>query len=155
LHAGSSQSVRSPAKEGSERVRRAGACIPSPRDRPAPSSNAILKALSEPRRARAAIRTEEIFGPVAPIYEFDTEEQVLAAANATEYGLASYVFTRDLSRALRVADALDTGLTGINRGVVSNPVAPFGGIKASGIGREGSIEGLDAYLETKYTGIEL
>jgi succinate-semialdehyde dehydrogenase / glutarate-semialdehyde dehydrogenase len=103
----------------------------------------------------AAICTEEIFGPVAPIYEFDSEEQALAAANATEYGLASYVFTRDLSRALKVADALDTGMTGINRGVVSNPVAPFGGIKASGIGREGGIEGLDAYLETKYTGIEL
>jgi succinate-semialdehyde dehydrogenase/glutarate-semialdehyde dehydrogenase len=103
----------------------------------------------------AAIRTEEIFGPVAPIYEFDSEEQVLAAANATEYGLASYVFTRDLSRALRVADALDTGMTGINRGVVSNPVAPFGGIKESGVGREGGHEGLDAYLETKYVGIEL
>jgi succinate-semialdehyde dehydrogenase/glutarate-semialdehyde dehydrogenase len=103
----------------------------------------------------AAIRTEEIFGPVAPIYQFDSEEEVLAAANATEYGLASYVFTRDLSRALRMADDLDTGMTGINRGVVSNPVAPFGGVKASGIGREGGIEGLDAYLETKYTGIDL
>jgi succinate-semialdehyde dehydrogenase/glutarate-semialdehyde dehydrogenase len=84
----------------------------------------------------AAIRTEEIFGPVAPIYQFDSEEEVLAAANATEHGLASYVFTRDLSRALRMADDLDTGMTGINRGVVSNPVAPFGGVKASGIGRE-------------------
>lgn len=103
----------------------------------------------------AAIRTEEIFGPVAPIYEFDDELSAVTQANATPYGLASYVFTRDLARAHRVADALDTGMTGINLGVVSNPAAPFGGTKASGVGREGGIEGLDAYLETKYTGIAL
>jgi len=105
--------------------------------------------------AHAHICTEEIFGPVAPIYEFDTEDDVVAAANATPYGLVSYVFTRDLARALRVADALDTGMTGINRGVISNPAAPFGGTKASGIGREGGGEGLEAYMETKYTGIQL
>jgi succinate-semialdehyde dehydrogenase/glutarate-semialdehyde dehydrogenase len=103
----------------------------------------------------ADIRSEEIFGPVAPIYEFDDEAEVIEAANSTPYGLASYVFTRDLARALRVADALDTGMTGINRGVVSNPAAPFGGTKASGLGREGGVEGLEAYLETKYTGIQL
>lgn len=103
----------------------------------------------------ADIRVEEIFGPVAPIYEFDTEGEVITAANATPYGLASYVFTRDLARALRVADALDTGMTGINRAVISNPAAPFGGTKASGIGREGGAEGLEAYLETKYLGIQL
>lgn len=103
----------------------------------------------------ADLRTEEIFGPVAPIYEFDDEADVITQANSTPYGLASYVFTRDLARALRVADALDTGMTGINRGVVSNPAAPFGGTKSSGVGREGGVEGLEAYLETKYTGIEL
>jgi succinate-semialdehyde dehydrogenase/glutarate-semialdehyde dehydrogenase len=105
--------------------------------------------------ADADLRTEEIFGPVAPVYEFDDETDVIAQANSTPYGLASYVYTRDLTRALRVADALDTGMTGINRGVVSNPAAPFGGTKASGVGREGGTEGLDAYLETKYTGIQL
>jgi succinate-semialdehyde dehydrogenase/glutarate-semialdehyde dehydrogenase len=103
----------------------------------------------------ADIRGEEIFGPVAPIYEFDDEGEAIQKANSTPYGLASFVFTRDLARALRVSDALDTGMTAINRGVVSNPAAPFGGTKASGLGREGGIEGLDAYLETKYTGIQL
>lgn len=103
----------------------------------------------------AQIRTEEIFGPVAAIYEFDSEEEVVREANNTPFGLASYVFTRDLRRALRVADALDAGMTGINRGVVSNPAAPFGGTKASGSGREGGTEGLEAYLETKYTGIQI
>jgi succinate-semialdehyde dehydrogenase/glutarate-semialdehyde dehydrogenase len=80
---------------------------------------------------------------------------VIEQANSTPYGLASYVFTRDLARALRVSDALDTGMVGINRGVVSNPAAPFGGTKASGLGREGGVEGLDAYLEVKYTGIQI
>ncbi|MEV7135621.1 NAD-dependent succinate-semialdehyde dehydrogenase [Arthrobacter sp. NPDC093128] len=103
----------------------------------------------------ADLSTEEIFGPVAAIYEFGSEEEVLSRANNTPFGLASYIFTRDLGRALRVSDALETGMTGVNRGVVSNPSAPFGGVKASGLGREGGIEGLDAYLETKYTGIQI
>ena len=103
----------------------------------------------------ADLSTEEIFGPVAAIYEFDSEEEVVNRANNTPFGLASYVFTQDLGRALRVSDALETGMTGVNRGVVSNPSAPFGGVKASGLGREGGTEGLDAYLETKYTGIHI
>lgn len=103
----------------------------------------------------AAIRDEEIFGPVAAIYTFSTEEEAITEANATPYGLASYVFTKDLARALRVADAIDAGMTGVNRGLVSNPAAPFGGTKQSGLGREGGIEGLEAYQETKYTGIQL
>jgi len=105
--------------------------------------------------ADADIRTEEIFGPVAAIYTFDTEDQAIAEANNTPYGLASYVFTQNLSRALRVADAIDAGMTGINRGLVSNPAAPFGGTNQSGLGREGGTEGLEAYQETKYTGIQL
>ncbi|YCH09190.1 NAD-dependent succinate-semialdehyde dehydrogenase [Arthrobacter sp. alpha11c] len=103
----------------------------------------------------ANIREEEIFGPVAAIYTFDMEEEAIVEANATPYGLASYIFTQDLGRALRVADAIDAGMTGINRGLISNPAAPFGGTKQSGLGREGGIEGLEAYQETKYTGIQL
>jgi succinate-semialdehyde dehydrogenase / glutarate-semialdehyde dehydrogenase len=103
----------------------------------------------------AAMHDEEIFGPVAAIYSFDTEREAIERANDTPYGLASYLFTRDLSRAVRVAEALDTGMTGINRGVVSNPAAPFGGIKESGLGREGSSEGIEEYLETKYIGMQL
>lgn len=105
--------------------------------------------------ASASIRDEEIFGPVAAIYTFDTEKEAVTEANATPYGLASYVFTQDLGRALRVADAIDAGMTAINRGLISNPAAPFGGTKQSGLGREGGTEGLVAYQETKYTGIQL
>lgn len=103
----------------------------------------------------ADIRTEEIFGPVAAIYVFDTEAEAIHEANNTPYGLASYIFTENLSRALRVANAIDAGMTGINRGLVSNPAAPFGGTNQSGLHREGGTEGLDAYQETKYTGIQL
>jgi succinate-semialdehyde dehydrogenase / glutarate-semialdehyde dehydrogenase len=103
----------------------------------------------------AAIKQEEIFGPVAAIYTFDAEEEAISQANGTPYGLASYVFTQDLARALRVANAIDAGMTGVNRGLVSNPAAPFGGTKQSGLGREGGTEGLEAYQETKYTGIQL
>lgn len=103
--------------------------------------------------ADARIAVEEIFGPVAPISTFRTEEEALARANDTAYGLIAYAFTRDLSRALRVSEALEFGMVGINQGVVSNPAAPFGGVKASGFGREGGFEGIDEYLEVKYVGI--
>lgn len=104
-----------------------------------------------PRTAR--VMREEIFGPVAPIASFSTEEEALEAANTTEYGLVAYVFTRDLSRMIRVSEALEFGMVGFNQGIVSNPAAPFGGVKASGFGREGGFEGIEEYLETKYVGI--
>ena len=103
----------------------------------------------------ARMAHEEIFGPVAPLTPFRDEAEALAAANATEYGLVSYVFTNDLRRALRVAEKLETGMVGINQGVVSNPAAPFGGVKASGVGREGGAVGIDEFLEIKYVGIDL
>lgn len=101
----------------------------------------------------ARMTREEIFGPVAAITSFDTEDEVVAAANDTPYGLVSYVFTNDLRRALRVAEALESGMVGLNRGVVSNPAAPFGGIKESGLGREGGSTGIDEFLEIKYIDI--
>lgn len=100
--------------------------------------------------AQARILREEVFGPVAPIVAFDTEEEGLAAANDTEFGLVSYIYTRDLERALRVAEGLESGMVGVNRGVISDPAAPFGGVKASGFGREGGTEGIEEYLSTKY-----
>ncbi|MCI4674686.1 NAD-dependent succinate-semialdehyde dehydrogenase [Candidatus Mycolicibacterium alkanivorans] len=98
----------------------------------------------------ARILKEEVFGPVAPIIGFDSEEDGIAAANDTEYGLASYIYTESLDRALRVAEALESGMVGVNRGVISDPAAPFGGVKESGFGREGGYEGIEEYLETKY-----
>jgi len=98
----------------------------------------------------ARLMREETFGPVAPIAVFDTEDQALRAAEATEFGLISYVFTRDFDRAIRVSSRIETGMVGINRGVVSDPAAPFGGVKASGLGREGGAEGIGEFLETKY-----
>jgi succinate-semialdehyde dehydrogenase / glutarate-semialdehyde dehydrogenase len=106
-----------------------------------------------PRDAQMA--SEEIFGPVAPLTPFSTDQEAIDAANDTEYGLVSYVFTNDLRRALRVAEALETGMVGLNQGVVSNPAAPFGGVKQSGLGREGGFTGIDEFLETKYVGIAL
>jgi succinate-semialdehyde dehydrogenase/glutarate-semialdehyde dehydrogenase len=99
--------------------------------------------------------TEEIFGPVAPIVSFETEDEAIAAANNTEYGLVAYLFTRDLNRALRVAERLETGMVGLNQGIVSNAAAPFGGIKQSGFGREGGYEGINEYLSTKYVALPL
>ena len=93
---------------------------------------------------------EEIFGPVAPIVKFETEAQAIALANATPFGLAAYFFSRDVGRCWRVAEAIEAGMVGINEGLISTEVAPFGGVKESGLGREGASEGLDEYLETKY-----
>ena len=98
----------------------------------------------------ARILKEEVFGPVAPIVGFDTEEQGVAAANDTEYGLAAYIYTQSLDRALRVAESINAGMVGVNRGVISDPAAPFGGVKESGFGREGGIEGIEEYLDIKY-----
>jgi succinate-semialdehyde dehydrogenase / glutarate-semialdehyde dehydrogenase len=103
----------------------------------------------------ARLLREEIFGPVAPVAAFATEEQALEAANRTEYGLVAYVYTRDLNRALRVCEGIETGMVGLNQGVVSNPAAPFGGVKQSGFGREGGFEGIGEYLETKYVAVAL
>jgi succinate-semialdehyde dehydrogenase / glutarate-semialdehyde dehydrogenase len=103
----------------------------------------------------ARVLSEEIFGPVAPVASFGSEEDAVAAANDTEYGLVAYVFTRDLKRAFRVCEALETGMIGLNQGMVSNAGAPFGGVKQSGIGREGGNEGIEEYLETKYVAVNL
>ena len=103
----------------------------------------------------ASIFTEEIFGPVAPVFSFGSDDDGIAMANSTEYGLVAYAFTESLRTAITVAERLETGMVGINQGVVSNPAAPFGGVKASGLGREGGLEGIDEYLETKYVGIAL
>ncbi|MFG1996298.1 NAD-dependent succinate-semialdehyde dehydrogenase [Actinoplanes sp. NPDC048988] len=103
----------------------------------------------------ARILREEIFGPVAPIISFTSDDEVLAKANDTEYGLVGYVFTRDLQRALRFTEGLDTGMLGVNRGLISDPSAPFGGVKQSGIGKEGSHEGILEYLELTYAAIDL
>ena len=102
-----------------------------------------------------AVAREETFGPLAPLFRFDTEEQAVAMANDTEYGLAAYFYTRDLSRAWRVMESLEYGLIGVNDGLVSTEVAPFGGVKDSGMGKEGSKYGLDDYLNVKYTSFKL
>jgi succinate-semialdehyde dehydrogenase/glutarate-semialdehyde dehydrogenase len=103
----------------------------------------------------AELLREEIFGPVAPITTFSTDEEAVAAANATEYGLVSYVYTTDVNRAFRVIEALETGMIGFNQGMVSNAGAPFGGVKQSGFGREGGPEGLEEYLEIKYVAMNV
>ncbi|KRE39238.1 NAD-dependent succinate-semialdehyde dehydrogenase [Janibacter sp. Soil728] len=105
--------------------------------------------------ADAQMGEAEIFGPVAAITEFDTEEEAIALANDTPFGLISYVFTQGLDRGLRVSEALEAGMVGLNQGVVSNPAAPFGGIKESGLGREGGLAGIEEFLETKYIGVRM
>jgi succinate-semialdehyde dehydrogenase / glutarate-semialdehyde dehydrogenase len=92
----------------------------------------------------------EIFGPIAPIVTFETEDDAIRLANDTIHGLASYLYTEDLSRALRVAEAIEAGMVGVNRGLISDPAAPFGGVKQSGLGREGGHEGMLEFMETKY-----
>ncbi|MET0641770.1 MAG: NAD-dependent succinate-semialdehyde dehydrogenase [Jiangellaceae bacterium] len=101
----------------------------------------------------ARVCREEIFGPVAPVTSFSTDDEALELANDTEFGLIAYAYTRDLDRALAVAEGLESGMVGLNAGVISNPAAPFGGVKASGFGREGGREGIEEYLEVKYVGI--
>ena len=103
----------------------------------------------------AALLREEIFGPVAPVKTFRSDDEAIRAANDSEYGLVAYVFTRDLGRALRVSEALEVGMLGLNKGLVSNPAAPFGGVKESGFGREGGAEGIDEYLSIKYVAVDL
>jgi succinate-semialdehyde dehydrogenase / glutarate-semialdehyde dehydrogenase len=103
----------------------------------------------------ARLLREEIFGPVAPVKGFRSEDEAIEWANNTEYGLVAYVFTSDLRRALRVVERLETGMVGLNQGMVSNPAAPFGGVKQSGFGREGGYEGIEEYLETKYVAVNL
>ncbi|HEY3020031.1 MAG TPA: aldehyde dehydrogenase family protein, partial [Solirubrobacteraceae bacterium] len=103
----------------------------------------------------ARLLKEEIFGPVAPVKGFASEEEAINAANATEYGLVAYVYTSDLKRAFRVIEGLETGMVGLNQGMVSNASAPFGGVKQSGFGREGGREGIEEYLETKYVAMNV
>jgi succinate-semialdehyde dehydrogenase / glutarate-semialdehyde dehydrogenase len=101
----------------------------------------------------AALLRDEIFGPVAAIQTFSSEDEAVQRANDTEYGLVAYVYTQDLSRGLRVSEKLDFGMVGLNRGLVSDPAAPFGGMKQSGLGREGAHEGLMEFLETQYVSV--
>ncbi|HLF60619.1 MAG TPA: NAD-dependent succinate-semialdehyde dehydrogenase [Acidimicrobiia bacterium] len=103
--------------------------------------------------ADSEILQQEIFGPVAPVVTFETDEEAIALANDTVYGLAAYLYSGDLARGLRAAEAIEAGMVGVNRGLVSDPAAPFGGVKHSGVGREGSHEGMDEYLETKYIAV--
>jgi succinate-semialdehyde dehydrogenase/glutarate-semialdehyde dehydrogenase len=106
-------------------------------------------------RGDARLLREEIFGPVAPVIGFDSEDAAIAAANDTEYGLVAYVYTSNLKRAIRVCERLQTGMVGLNQGIVSNAAAPFGGVKASGFGREGGREGIDEYLSIKYVAMAM
>ncbi|MET3774421.1 aldehyde dehydrogenase family protein, partial [Arthrobacter nitrophenolicus] len=101
----------------------------------------------------AAILGQEIFGPVAPITTFTTEQEAIRLANNTEYGLASYLYSRDFNRLLRVAEQIEFGMIGFNAGIISNAAAPFGGVKQSGLGREGGTEGITEYTTTQYIGI--
>jgi succinate-semialdehyde dehydrogenase / glutarate-semialdehyde dehydrogenase len=101
----------------------------------------------------ADLMSEEIFGPVAPVIPFDTEEEVTRLANDTPWGLVGYLFTQDVDRGFRMGEALEVGMVGLNTGIVSNPAAPFGGIKASGLGREGGRVGIEEFLEYKYMAV--
>jgi succinate-semialdehyde dehydrogenase/glutarate-semialdehyde dehydrogenase len=97
--------------------------------------------------------TEEIFGPVAPVVTFSTEDEAFELANGTEFGLVAYAYTRDIGRAFRVAETVETGMLGINRGMVSDASAPFGGVKQSGLGREGGVDGIEEYLDSVYVAL--
>jgi succinate-semialdehyde dehydrogenase/glutarate-semialdehyde dehydrogenase len=101
------------------------------------------------------ILQQEVFGPVAPIVVIESDEEAIALANATEFGLISYVYSGETGRAIKVAEALESGMVAINRGVISDPAAPFGGVKQSGLGREGGFDGIHEFLETKYIGVDI
>jgi succinate-semialdehyde dehydrogenase/glutarate-semialdehyde dehydrogenase len=101
------------------------------------------------------ILNHEIFGPVAPVVIFDTDEEGIALANDTDFGLISYVFSSSLGRAIHIAEAMESGMVAINKGVISDPAAPFGGVKQSGLGREGGFDGIHEFLQTKYIGVEI
>ncbi len=118
----------------------------------APVGSTLRRCCATYLRARSC-STEEIFGPVAPVSSFATLDEAVNLANDTEYGLAAYAFTRDLDTAIHLMERIDVGMIGINQGIVSNPAAPFGGVKASGFGREGGAEGIEEYLETRYVGL--
>jgi succinate-semialdehyde dehydrogenase/glutarate-semialdehyde dehydrogenase len=102
-----------------------------------------------------AILAEEVFGPVAPVVLFDTDDEALKLANDTEFGLISFVYSQDLKRAIRFAESVESGMVAINRGLISDPAAPFGGVKQSGLGREGGFEGVHEFLQNKYIGVEI
>ena len=106
-------------------------------------------------KADMRVAREETFGPLCPLFVFEHEDEVIQQANDTEYGLAAYVFTRDTARQWRMGEALEYGMVGINTGLISNAVAPFGGVKMSGLGREGSKYGIDEYLELKYLCLDM
>jgi succinate-semialdehyde dehydrogenase / glutarate-semialdehyde dehydrogenase len=128
---------------------------PSGRGGPAAEGYFFAPTVLDEVPSDARILREEVFGPVAPVSTFSTEEQAIEAANATEYGLVAYIYTRDLARTLRVSEAIEAGMVGVNQGIVSNPAAPFGGVKQSGFGREGGFEGIAEYLETKYVALNV
>ena len=98
---------------------------------------------------------QEIFGPVAPIVVTNSDEEAIELANATEFGLIAYVYSSDLKRAIKVAESLESGMVAINKGVISDPAAPFGGVKQSGLGREGGFTGIEEFLEIKYIGVNI
>ena len=104
---------------------------------------------------KADILNHEVFGPVAPVVIFDTDTEVIELANSTDFGLISYVYSQDLKRAIQISEALESGMVAINRGMISDPAAPFGGVKQSGLGREGGFDGIHEFLETKYIGVEI
>jgi succinate-semialdehyde dehydrogenase/glutarate-semialdehyde dehydrogenase len=108
-----------------------------------------VRVIAEATRAMRLF-DEETFGPVAPVFRFTEDDEAVALANDTPFGLASYFYARDLGRVIRVAEALESGIVGVNTGLISTEVAPFGGIKQSGVGREGGYEGMAEYMETKY-----
>ena len=97
----------------------------------------------------------EVFGPVAPVVVFDTDAEAVELANETDFGLISYVYSEDLKRAIQISEAIESGMVAINRGLISDPAAPFGGVKQSGLGREGGFDGIHEFLETKYIGVEI